>query len=249
MTFSLLALGFVLGLRHALDADHLVAVATIVSERKTLLSSGIVGALWGIGHTFSLLVVGIFLLSLDIRIPGKIALGAELGVAMMLVGLGVRVLWSLARGKTLHTHTHMHGGYVHSHPHVHGRLHELTMEHGHHRIPGGIFLSKIGKTLMKGKSSVLVGMVHGLAGSGGLMLVVAATIPSFSVGMLYVLAFGLGSIGGMLLMSTLLSTPFILTSGKLGKIHLAIRGLSGLAGICFGLFLVWKVGFVEGLFL
>src|SRR5262249_28623746 len=147
---ALLAFGFVLGLRHALDVDHLAAVSTIVSERRSLWRSSLVGAVWGLGHTASLLVVAILMIVLHAEIPPRVAMTLELGVAAMLVGLGLNLLWTLWRGGRVHHHVHAHGGRLHVHPHVHVRGGE-TADGGHHHV----------------RRPFLVRLVHRLAGSRG----------------------------------------------------------------------------------
>lgn len=242
---SVLVLGFTLGLKHALDPDHLVAVSTIVSARKGIFSSSIVGGIWGLGHTLSLMLVGLGVIALHIRIPEKAALAMEFGVALMLIILGVNVLRVLLRGGTLHLHAHDHGGFTHIHPHLH--VHSKGSEHHGNAMPHAISAVKDG--LAGGKKSLFIGMVHGLAGSAALMLVVLATIPTPGLAMLYIGIFGIGSVGGMLIMSTLLGLPFVLTAGKFGSMNSVIRGLSGLVSLVFGLFLAWHIGVIEGLFL
>lgn len=235
---SLLALGFFLGLKHALDADHLIAVSTIVSERRGFFSSGIVGVMWGLGHTISLLVIGLIVVAMQLNIPEQAAQTMELAVAGMLVVLGLNVLWKLRKGGHVHAHIHTHGGITHSHPHVHGHSREGDHQH----------LGWIVEHLGKGKRSILIGMVHGLAGSAGLMLVVLATIPSTALGLLYIAVFGLGSIGGMLVMSTMIGIPFVFTARSSTKLNVAVRGLSGILSVGFGIYLAWQIGFVQGLF-
>ena len=158
---AILGLGFLLGLRHALDVDHLAAVSTIVSQRRSIWRSALVGVVWGIGHTTSLLVVAIAVIALHAEISPAIGQVLELGVAIMLMTLGVRLLATVLRGGAIHVHVHDHAGHAHVHPHVHapdapGHDHGPSRHH-HHRRP------------------FLVGLVHGLAGSGALMLAVAAT--------------------------------------------------------------------------
>jgi len=245
MTFALLGLGFVLGLKHALDADHLAAISTIVSQRKTIASSAIAGTFWGIGHTFSLLVVGVFVLALGLQVPHIAALAMEFSVALMLVGLGANVLRKILKGERAHAHAHHHGGITHTHPHFHQHAHDPAAD-GHHRNSWRV--RHYSTLTQPGKSSLLIGMVHGMAGSAGLMLLVASTISSFWVGILYILVFGAGSIGGMLTMSTVMGLPFVLSDGKLGRINIAVQGMAGVASMGFGLFLAWEIGFVEGLF-
>ncbi len=249
-SISLLGLGFALGLKHALDADHLIAVSTIVSERKGVLSSAIVGGLWGIGHTASLLLVGLILIALRIDIPEKVALGLEFGVAAMLVGLGCNVIWKLLRGGAAHTHMHRHGDYQHIHPHVHAHEHNKTSEnpHSHHKVRLNRLAEIMTSHVAKSKRSIVIGMVHGLAGSGALMLIVLATIPNPMLGLLCITVFGVGSIGGMLVMSTVLGIPFVITAQRSEKINLVVRGISGMLSVGFGIFLGWQIGYVEGLF-
>jgi sulfite exporter TauE/SafE len=228
-----LSLGFVLGLKHALDADHLAAVSTIVSERKSLWSSSLVGMFWGIGHTLSLLVAGVAVIFLHVEMGERLALGLELGVAAMLVGLGLNTLYKLGRGARLHMHAHEHGGRLHVHPHVHDgeRLREL---HGHH-------------SLRFGARPLLVGVVHGLAGSAAVMLLVLSAIPSPALGMAYIGVFGFGTVGGMLVMSALMGLPAHLTAARFAFAHVAVRSLAGCFSLGLGLFMAYDVGFVRGL--
>ncbi|MBV9958811.1 MAG: hypothetical protein JO360_10335 [Acidobacteria bacterium] len=233
-TASVLALGLVFGLKHAVEADHLAAVSTIVSERKSLLSSSLVGGLWGIGHTISLLIAGVVVILLHIEIGERLALALEFGVALMLITLGANAIRKLARGGRLHFHTHSHGAREHVHPHLHEQAAEENpaTHHG----------------LRLGARPLVVGMVHGLAGSAALMLLVLSTLPTPLLGMAYIAVFGLGSIGGMMLMSALVSLPLRLTADRFMRANLTVRGLAGLFSLGFGLFMVYEIGFVEGLF-
>ncbi len=234
-TASVLALGLVFGLKHAMEADHLAAVSTIVTERKSVISSSLVGGLWGIGHTISLLIAGVAVILLHIEIGEKTALALELGVALMLIALGVNVIRKLARRETrLHFHTHRHGHRMHSHPHLHDLAQEDNPSTHHGFRPGA--------------RPLLVGMMHGLAGSAALMLLVLSTISSPLVGMAYISVFGVGSIGGMMLMSALVSLPLRLTAERFSRANLTLRGMAALFSVGFGLFMVYEIGFVEGLF-
>lgn len=231
---SILAFGFVLGLKHAIEADHLAAVSTIVSERKTLLSSTLVGGLWGVGHTISLLVAGVAVILLHLQIGERMALALEFGVGLMLIVLGLNTFRKLARGGHLHFHQHQHGGRRHAHPHLHGDAPENDF-HSHH----GFHLSA---------RPIIVGMIHGLAGSAALMLLLLTTISSPLIGLIYIAVFGLGSIGGMMIMSALVGLPVYLTAQRFRRANLALRGLAGLFSLGMGLFMVYEIGFVEGLF-
>ena len=231
---ALLGLSFVLGLRHALDVDHLTAVSTIVSERRSAWSASLVGAVWGLGHTTALLVVALGIIALHTQIPPAVANGLELGVAAMLVGLGVNLLWTLRRGGRLHFHVHEHDGRRHVHPHVHhaDEAHDVAAhDHGPSR-----------------RKPFLVGLVHGLAGSAALMLAVLATIPSPAVAVAYVLVFGVGSIGGMVVMSTILGLPFHFAAARLARVEGALRAAAAVGSVAVGLGLAWRLGVEAGLF-
>lgn len=235
---SVLAFGFVLGLKHAVEADHIAAVTTIVSERKSVLSASLVGGLWGVGHSLSLLLAGVAVILLRVEIGRRTEMALEFCVALMLVALGVNALRKLARGGRLHLHAHRHGGHWHVHPHLHdgGAAAEATAETHHgFRLAGG--------------RPLLVGMLHGLAGSAALMLLVLSAIESPLVGLAYVAVFGVGSIGGMMLMSALVGLPLHLTAGRFTRANFALRCLAGLFSLGFGLFMVYEIGFVDGLFL
>ncbi len=236
-TEMVLGLGFILGLKHALDADHLVAVSTIVSEHHSLIRSSLIGAFWGVGHTLSLLLVGLVVIGLRVTIPERVALGLEFAVAVMLVLLGASVLYKAVRLK-LHVHAHLHpterGLKKHTHVHVHVAE---THHHGEHQ-----------HFLTQARRPLLVGMVHGLAGSAALMLLVLTTISSPWLALIYIGVFGVGSIGGMLVMSSLIGLPFVWTARRFDGLHRAIRLTAGMFSIIFGFYLGWQIGFHEGLF-
>ena len=229
---AILGLGFVLGLRHALDVDHLAAVSTLVSQRGGLWRSSLIGAVWGLGHTAALLAAGVAVIALHAEIPPGMAQVLELGVAAMLVGLGLNLLWTLWRGGTLHLHAHDHGGHHHVHPHRHAAG-ETPSDAQHHRV--------------QVRRPFLVGLVHGLAGSAALMLAVLATIPSPTVALAYILVFGAGSVGGMMVMSTLLGLPLALASERFVRAELALRAVAGLGSVAIGLVLAWRIGVASGL--
>ena len=233
-TFTVLGLGFLLGLKHATEADHLAAVSTIVTTRRRLFSSAIVGGLWGLGHTISLVAAGIFVLLLDFEISEKIERMLEFGVGVMLVLLGLNVLQKIVRGGTLHFHSHEHGGREHVHPHLHepGKADKPNTHHG----------------LSFSPRAVIIGMVHGLAGSAALMLLVIPTIDSRPLGLLYIVIFGIGSIGGMMLMSFLVGLPFQITALRFNRFNLLLQCVAGLVSVSLGLYIIYEKGVTEGLF-
>jgi high-affinity nickel permease len=227
---AILGLGFFLGLRHALDVDHLAAVSTIVSQRRSIWRSALVGVVWGIGHTTSLLAVAIAVIALHAEVPPALGQVLELGVAMMLVTLGVRLLATVLRGGAIHVHVHDHAGHNHVHPHVHA---PDAPGHDHgpsHRRP------------------FLVGLVHGLAGSGALMLAVAATITDPALAIAYVVIFGVGSIGGMAITSTLFAIPMVVTTRRYTGATRWVCGGAAIASVLVGLELAWTIGREAGFF-
>ncbi|MCA1624474.1 MAG: urease accessory protein UreH [Acidobacteria bacterium] len=232
-TATVLSLGFFLGLKHATEADHLAAVSTIVTERRSLFSSALVGGLWGLGHTISLFVAGIFVLLLNFQISERTERMLEFGVGVMLVFLGLNVLRKIIQGGTLHFHSHEHGGHKHIHPHLHEHGQE-DEPHSHH---GFSFSPR----------SLIIGMVHGLAGSAALMLLVIPTINSTAMGLLYIVIFGVGSIGGMMLMSFLVSLPFQITALRFNRFNLLLQCIAGLFSVALGLLIIYEKGITEGL--
>jgi ABC-type nickel/cobalt efflux system permease component RcnA len=223
-----LSLGFWLGIRHALDADHLVAVSTIVSEHKSLLRSSIIGTFWGLGHTASLLGVSLFVVLLRITVSQSVAPYMEIPVAVMLIALGTNSIWQAwrERGISIHAHAHAHEG-ADEHKHLHLHTHK---EHDHKHL-----------SFRVGRKPFLVGMVHGFAGSAVLMIAVLTTMPTVALGLIYIAVFGLGSVGGMLLMSALISLPFVATAQKFSSINKGIRLVAGLFSVAFGLMLGWEL--------
>ena len=232
MFLSVLAFGFVLGLKHALDPDHMVAVSTIVSEQQSMKRSSLIGTFWGLGHTLSLLCAGVLVIGLRVQISNRSALWMEFAVALMLIFLGLKTTMTAFRGRKLHRHRHTHDGSTHTHIHLH-----LGDEHGHsHR-----------HLVTIGTRPFVVGMVHGMAGSAALTLLALATIPSAIAGLIYVAVFGLGSIGGMLVMSSLISLPFVLTRNRFDVVSQGLQVAVGVFSLSFGLLLAWQYGFSEHL--
>lgn len=229
--FAILFFGFVLGMEHATDADHLVAVSTLVGRSRRLLSSARVGVMWGLGHTFTLLLAGLAILLLKVTIPPKVALGAEFAVGAMLVLLGALVLREAAKARPWHLHRHPHHHPQAEHRHLH--LHWGEEEHGHGH----------------GLRPFLVGTVHGLAGSAALTLLVLSTIDSPLLGVVYILVFGLGSILGMMFFSGLIGLPFLLASRERFRLlYGGVRVVAGVLSIAIGATIMGEVGLRQGLF-
>lgn len=215
-TYSILIFGFFLGLRHATDADHLAAVSAIVSEKKNLLTSAAVGGLWGVGHTIALFAVGVLVILLKLRISETTETRLEAIVGGMLIILGANALRKLFQSSEVHLHTHTHEGRTHTHIHTHR---DETAEKSHHRFS---------------PRSVIVGLVHGLAGSAALMLLIVPTVPSPAVALLYIVIFGVGSIGGMVVMSFVIGLPFHFTANRFDFLNKGIRLAAGLFSLGLG---------------
>ena len=231
--YAAFVLGLILGIKHALDADHVIAVSAIVSEHQSLKWASLIGAFWGLGHTVTLFVVGLLVIGLRLTIPPRAALGLEFLVALMLVALGVGILWRSFQAERLHLHTHAHNPETHAHFHLHESREE---DHGHPHPFSSM------------RRPFLIGMVHVLAGSAALILLVLTTIPSPLAGLAYILIFGVGSVGGMLVLSSMIGLPFIFTAQRFTLLNRWIRIVAGAASVAFGLFLGWEIAFQQDLF-
>jgi hypothetical protein len=228
---GILLLGLVIGLRHAFEADHIAAVSIIVtSGSRKWRSAPLLGALWGIGHTATLLGAGAVVLFLAVNIPERVSNMLEFGVGAMLVFLGASALTGFSAGRLLrgiinqkgkHAHVHFHHdtGILHSHEHGH----ESDHHHGH--------------------KSVIVGMIHGLAGSGALMLAVLSTINSIPLGLAYIAIFGAGSIASMAAASALIGLP--IARARRLKLALILKYAAALAAVVIGAALMYELGYVE----
>lgn len=209
-------LGSLLGMRHALEPDHLAAVSTLVTQERNGYKAALLGAWWGIGHTMSLVAAGTALVLLRAEMPARLADAFELVVAMMLVGLGLRAIYQAARqGPSGPVHVHRHGGRMH----VHGGA------------PAHIHIG----TWTLARRPLLVGAVHGLAGSGALTALVVAMLPSTTARLLYMAVFGIGSTVGMAALSGVLGWPL----ARLGSHRAMARAVSmvvGATSITLGVF-------------
>jgi high-affinity nickel permease len=207
---GLLFTGFLLGIQHSLDADHVAAISTLVSQKRSFKRSAWIGAAWGLGHTTVLLVVGVALMILKVSIPNAVARSFEFLVGVMLLYLGVNLLRKLMLGK-LHIHRHRHGEVEHIHLHTHA----MGSAHEHLHQP------------------FLIGMVHGLAGSAGIVLLITASMNSIAQGVLFTLTFGVGSILGMLVTGSIISLPFLATQ-KFGRLNQSFMILAAIVTIAIG---------------
>jgi ABC-type nickel/cobalt efflux system permease component RcnA len=230
---GVLGIGLLLGVKHATEVDHVAAVSAIVSEQGSLRRALRIGGLWGAGHTVSILLAGLAVLGLHLAIPGPLARILEMAVAVMIIALGGRALALALRGNAdAHVHRHAHGGREHAHLHFH--------DADHRHAPGVPHpAAHEGHAARIGLRPLLVGMVHGLAGSAALTLLVLAHIGSAPLGLLYLLVFGIGSTGGMAIMSAAIGIPFAATKFR-PALQRGIRLAAGALSLGFGLFHAWS---------
>ena len=249
---SIIALGFFLGMRHATDADHVVAVTTIVSRERKIGSAALIGILWGLGHTITIFIVGSFIILFGIVIPPRLGLTMELSVGLMLILLGVLNLTGMMRwisenfGGSSTNRTHSHGDLCHSHA-----VPESAQEN--FSAKPNASLSWMDRTFGKlGVYQLLrpfaVGVVHGLAGSAAVALLVLTTIRVPAWAMFYLLVFGLGTVAGMMLITAAIAVPFTLSENRFARMNHFLAAASGVVSLIFGLLIVYEMGFVHGLF-
>ena len=202
-SLSVLALGFLLGMRHATDPDHVLAVTTIVSEERSVARAAGIGALWGAGHTATIVLVGGAILLFRLVVPPRLGLAMEFLVAIMLVLLGVRSLRVAATAQ---------------------------------------------RPSLSPARPIVIGFVHGLAGSAFVAMIVIAAIASPLVGLAYLLVFGVGTVAGMTLITATIAIPATLVARRALGAQRYVQFAAGVASVCFGLFLAHRVGVVDGLF-
>ena len=227
---AVLVLGFLLGLKHATDADHVVAVSAIVTEQRNVWRGLWVGASWGAGHSTPLLILGLIILLFRDLVLGRyesIAPFLEFGVGIMLVYLGVSVVWNIRRGK-VHVHQHIHEESPHVHVHA---AHEAKAEHEADTERHNSFFV-FGKPVFRLKSFV-IGVMHGLAGSAAVMLVLLPAIDSFWVGVGYLLLFSVGTMLSMAVVTVILAVPFAATGGS-AVLNRTVSVVAGVASVAVG---------------
>ena len=252
---SIMVLGFFLGMRHATDPDHVIAVTTIVSRQRNVRYAALIGLLWGLGHTITIFIVGSAIILFGLVIPPRIGLTMELSVGLMLILLGILSLSGITRWITesftplrsgQDTHSHGHGDYIHSHEQGH-----MTGKHGYSEDATPV--SWMDRTLgsmdfYQVLRPLVVGVVHGLAGSAAIALLVLTTIRVPGWAVLYLLVFGIGTVGGMMLITAAIAVPFTFSENRFARLHRGLGLASGLVSLIFGLFIVYQMGFVNGLF-
>jgi high-affinity nickel-transport protein len=249
---TLAGFGFLLGMRHATDADHVIAVTTILNRSRRFLDATVIGAIWGLGHTVTVATVGLLIIVFGVVIPPAVGLGMEFAVAIMLIALGILNLTGTMRRLTErftppaplhgHAHEHRHAHEAGGDPHAHGHAHL----HGHGSDPGlvatfGWF--QLGRPLA-------VGLVHGLAGSAAVALLVLTDLAINDRGqaMVYLVIFCAGVAAGMAILTTFIGLPFMVSRTRSESINRWLTVGSGVLSLAFGLYLAYQIGIVDGLF-
>jgi len=227
---TVLVLGFLVGVRHALEADHLAAVATLARESRGVRDSALRGAVWGLGHTLTLFLVGGVCLVVGGVVPEGFARAAEAGVGAMLVALGVQVFWRMRR-QGVHVHAHRHeDGTVHLH--AHGHAPEAPHDPERHRHAHRWSFPR---------RALVVGLVHGLAGSAALLLLAVEAATSAWGGLVYIAVFGLGSVAGMAVLSAAIAVPFAATAAWLTRVYRGLEVTVGATAVGVGVWLLVEV--------
>lgn len=231
--FSILSLGFLIGMRHALEADHVAAVASLATGSKSVKETIFHGAVWGLGHTISLLAIGSFVIVMSSTVPETLAHWLEFTVGMMLVLLGADVIRRMVRDR-IHFHFHQHGPASCPHLHAHSHRGEGRHELSAHKHRHG-----------KGMSArvLAVGIMHGLAGSAALVLLVAGTIENTFTGILYIVLFGFGSVVGMAALSAVIAIPLRYSATSMTWAYNGLQAVVGAATMSLGVYTMYSLGF------
>lgn len=230
---GMLLLGLLIGLRHSMEADHVAAISTMVATSKgRLRKAPLLGAMWGIGHTATLFVAGLLVLLFAVHIPENLSLRLEFGVGVMLLFLAISTFTGFSVGKFFRG---FFGRRRHSHVHAHpdkGLVHEHDHDHHDHR---------------HGHKSILIGMVHGMAGSGALLLVVLSAIHSVPLGLAYIAIFGAGSVASMAGISTLIGLPFA-RARNAARLTVALKYAAAAVAFVIGAGMIYELGIVQQVF-
>lgn len=234
MSISLLTLGFLLGMRHALETDHLAAVASLSTRSTSVADTMRHGAAWGMGHTLTLFFFGSVVLLMDSTIPQRLAQGLEFAVGVMLVLLGIDVLRRVIHQR-IHFHVHRHdNGIRHFHAHSHVGHDGHSAIHQHHHVSRCSFPLR----------ALFVGLMHGMAGSAALILLTLQTVDSAWAGMFYIALFGIGSIAGMAVLSIVIALPLRYSASGLTSLHNTLQVVIGTGTVIIGGMMVYETGIV-----
>jgi high-affinity nickel permease len=232
--FAVLSLGFLLGMQHALEADHIAAVSSIAARRSDVRDIVKHGLTWGLGHTLTLFIFAGAAILLGHAIPDAIARPIETAVGVMLIGLGAHVLWRLWRDR-VHFHAHRHGDgtrHIHLHSHAGETIAHAASAHAHAHVHVDRFRWR----------TLLVGLMHGMAGSAALLVLAVSQAASPGVAIGYVLLFGIGSMLGMGALSAVIAVPLAVSAKWLTWANRGLQGAVGVVTIAVGVGTVWGAG-------
>jgi high-affinity nickel-transport protein len=244
-------------MRHATDPDHVIAVSTIVTREHSLKRSAVIGAAWGVGHSLTILAVGGVIILFRINLPPRLGLAMELAVAVMLILLGLRNVGGLFTWTTKsivvsegppddeRPQYHSHGDFIHSHQRSRSGGHP----HDPHRNP----VSRLDRWFKSYRPyqltrPLLIGIVHGLAGSAAIALLVLSTIPSVRWALAYLAVFGIGTVLGMTLITLTIGSTLSFGQRRFATVGRHFALAAGLISLAFGVFIAYEIGFVNGLF-
>ena len=293
---SIIALGFFLGMRHATDPDHVIAVSTIVSREREIGKSAWIGVFWGIGHTLTIFAVGAAIILFDVAISARIGLSMELAVGLMLILLGIINVVSFFRDlpvkseqagmatlaqpqsteragtpaapqsqftaragapaspqesitppqpELVHSHAHSHGDLIHTHPHSHAHGPDAHVHSGQNPV-AWLDRALLRFKLYRPLRPLMIGIVHGMAGSAAVALLVLATIRDPRWAVAYLLVFGIGTIAGMMVITMSIASTFRLARGKQAFLQ-RLAMASGVLSLGFGIFVAYQIIVVNGL--
>jgi high-affinity nickel permease len=231
-------LGLVLGIRHSTDPDHVVAVSTIVSKQRSIRHAALIGSLWGLGHTLTIFVVGSMIIVFGVAIPPRLGLSMEFSVALMLILLGVLNLTGVMQ-KITNCLTGVRRSDT-----------PLTADPLREKSRTEVLLDRsIGRFgIYQCARPLIIGIVHGLAGSAAVALLVLSTIHNPLWATVYLLIFGAGTMVGMMCMTTIMAIPLAYAGSRFVRISQYLGIASGSVSVCFGVLLVYQLGFLGGLF-
>jgi hypothetical protein len=242
---AIVAFGLFLGIRHAAEADHVIAVTTMVSAERRFWAAIRIAIAWGIGHSAMILAVGGIIVASRLTVPSRFDTYTDGCVGAVLIALGVWAIRSALRasnpatdieGTVIHSHGHYHGDLFHAHPHAHqedgAHRHEDHLTIGHAADPGW-------RDARSWIRSFAVGTVHGMAGSGAIAAIAAAAIPGAAMGIIYLLVFSAGTVIGMALLASAIAIPAVASAERLAFVNRSFAFASGLAAAGLGIAMLW----------
>jgi high-affinity nickel-transport protein len=233
-------LGLVLGMRHSTDADHVVAISTIVSKQRSIRNAAFIGSVWGLGHTITIFIVGALIILFGVEIPPRVGLSMEFSVAVMLILLGILNLSGVMQKVTSYFTPPIAARAIASHA--------ASRDQGRTRMQGWLDQSVGRFGLYQCLRPLAIGLVHGLAGSAAVALLVLSTIHDPAWATAYLLIFGAGTMIGMMCMTAAIAVPLTFAGDRFAKMSKYLATASGMVSLCFGSFLVYQLGFLGGLF-